>query len=104
MGFTVTSREHGVMRLSLRMPAGEERRSLKAARYELLSRRVSDAMTREVVTVGPETPLRDVEALFEQHGFNGVPVVDGGGALLGFLSKLDMLRAFAFSTLSIVPH
>lgn len=72
--------------------------------YEFLSRRVSDAMTREVVTVDPETPLRDVEALFERHGFNGVPVVDGSGALLGFLTKLDMLRAFAFSTLSIVPH
>jgi CBS domain-containing protein len=72
--------------------------------YAFLSLRVSDAMTREVITVGPETPLRDVEALFERHGFNGVPVVDASGALLGFLTKLDLLRACAFSTQSIVPH
>lgn len=72
--------------------------------YEFLNYRVSDVMTREVITVGPETPLADVEAIFERHGFNGVPVVDDAGALLGVLTKLDMLRAFAFTPLSIVPH
>ena len=72
--------------------------------YEFLTLRVSDAMTRDVITIGPETPLRDVEALFERHGFNGVPVVDANGTLLGFLTKLDLLRACAFSPRSIVPH
>ena len=72
--------------------------------YEFLTLRVSDAMTRDVITIRPETPLCDVEALFERHGFNGVPVVDASGTMLGFLTKLDLLRACAFSTESIVPH
>ena len=61
-------------------------------------------MTRDVVSVSAETPLREVEELFERHNFNGVPVVDGHGMLLGLLTKLDMLRAFAFTADSIVPH
>jgi CBS domain-containing protein len=61
-------------------------------------------MTRDVVTVAPNTPLREVELLFEKHGFNGVPVVASGGALLGMLTKLDVLRAFAFTTATVVPH
>ena len=72
--------------------------------YAFLSRLVKDVMTRDVVTVSPKTPLREVELLFERHGFNGVPVVDGAGRLLGMLTKFDTLRAFQFSTASIVPR
>lgn len=61
-------------------------------------------MTRDVVTVRPETPLAEVEAIFERHNFNVVPVTDGAGCLLGFLTKLDLLQAFAFTPRSIVPH
>ena len=72
--------------------------------YAFLDRLVKDVMTRDVVTVSPRTPLREVELLFERHGFNGVPVVDAGGGLLGMLTKFDTLRAFQFSTASIVPR
>jgi CBS domain-containing protein len=72
--------------------------------YAFLSRLVKDVMTRDVVTVTPKTALQQVELLFEKHGFNGVPVVDGGGMLLGMLTKFDTLRAFQFSPASIVPR
>ena len=72
--------------------------------YAFLSRLVKDVMTRDVVTVTPKAALQQVELLFERHGFNGVPVVDGGGRLLGMLTKFDTLRAFQFSTASIVPR
>jgi CBS domain-containing protein len=72
--------------------------------YAFLSRLVKDVMTRDVVTVTPKAPLREVELLFETHGFNGVPVVDGAGRLLGMVTKFDTLRAFQFVPASIVPR
>jgi CBS domain-containing protein len=72
--------------------------------YEFLRVSVADAMTRDPVVIGPETTLREAEALFERHSFNGLPVVDPGGRLLGILTKLDVLRAFRFTPDSIVPH
>jgi CBS domain-containing protein len=72
--------------------------------YAFLSRLVKHVMTRDVVTVTPKAALQQVELLFEKHGFNGVPVVDGGGRLLGMLTKFDTLRAFQFAPASIVPR
>lgn len=71
--------------------------------YEFLRYRVADAMTANPITVTPETTLADLEALFSQHDFNGVPVVDAGGALAGFATKLDMLKAFRFRPDAMVP-
>jgi len=106
MGFAVSDGSHGVVRLSLPIPAHEAHAGSPRERapYCFLSFRASDAMTRDVVTVRPETPLSEVENLFERHAFNGVPVLDEAGVLVGVLTKLDMLRAFAFNPRSIVPH
>jgi IMP dehydrogenase len=40
-------------------------------------------------TVGPETPLREVDALRRQEGFSTFPVVDGNGCLLGLITRRD---------------
>jgi CBS domain-containing protein len=77
---------------------------LSVPSYGFLDRLARDVMTRDVVTVSPRTRLRDVELLFEGCGFNGVPVVDSRGQLLGMLTKFDTLRAFKFTTSSIVPR
>ncbi len=53
--------------------------------------RIQDVMTRSVITVGPETPLREVAALLDQHRISGVLVVDGDGKLLGVVSEADFL-------------
>lgn len=52
--------------------------------------KVSDVMKREVVTVAPETPVRDVAAILSERGISGVPVVDGG-AVVGVVSEADVL-------------
>jgi CBS domain-containing protein len=51
-----------------------------------------DVMTRCPVTLDPFATLADAERLFERHGFNCLPV-HHGEALLGVLTKLDLLRA-----------
>lgn len=53
--------------------------------------RVEDVMTRDVVTVSPETSLRDVAALLSGRGISGAPVVDADGMLLGVVSEGDIL-------------
>ncbi len=52
---------------------------------------VAEAMTRNVVAVSPETPLKDVAAAMVKHGISGVPVVDAGGTVLGVVSEADFV-------------
>ncbi|SEP12724.1 CBS domain-containing protein [Aquisalimonas asiatica] len=71
--------------------------------YEFVQYTAADVMTSRPVTVQPEATVGDAQALFEQHGFNGMPVTDGGGALVGFVTKMDVLRAFTLRPDYIVP-
>ncbi len=52
---------------------------------------VADIMTREVVTVTPETTLREAAITMLQHGVSGLPVVDGEGSLVGIVSEADFV-------------
>ena len=70
--------------------------------YEFLDYVVSDVMSKPV-TVGSDVALSDVERILEQTGFNGLPVVDAG-VLVGFVTSLDLLDAFRFTTDAILPH
>ncbi|WP_435099498.1 CBS domain-containing protein [Arhodomonas sp. AD133] len=72
--------------------------------YEFLHYRVSDAMTRDPVTISQDTTLGELEAIFARNDFNGVPVVDHTGRLEGVATKLDILRAFSFTTAAKIPH
>ncbi|MFE2756972.1 HPP family protein [Actinosynnema sp. NPDC059335] len=54
--------------------------------------RVRDLMTREVVTVSPETPVRDAGALLVARGFTMLPVVDERDDLVGVVTEADVLR------------
>jgi CBS domain-containing protein len=46
-----------------------------------------------VVTVEPNMPLSHAARLLMRHGIGGLPVVDRGGALIGFLSERDIVNA-----------
>jgi CBS domain-containing protein len=51
---------------------------------------VAQLMTKDVLTVTPETPLKEVAALLAAHGISGVPVVVDG-AVVGVVSDADIL-------------
>ena len=53
--------------------------------------RVGEVMTRDVVSVTPETPLKDVAAVLVERGVSGLPVCDTDGAVVGVLSEADLL-------------
>jgi CBS domain-containing protein len=53
--------------------------------------KVQDLMTRSVLTVRPDTPLKDAAALLSEHRISGLPVVDRERRVLGVLSEGDIL-------------
>jgi CBS domain-containing protein len=53
----------------------------------------SDVMTKNVVTVGPETPTRTVAKLLLENGFSAVPVIDDKGAAIGMVSESDLITS-----------
>jgi CBS domain-containing protein len=57
------------------------------------ARRVSDVMTRWVVTASPDTSLGEIADLLEENGIKRVPIVEQG-RILGIVSRADLLRAF----------
>ncbi len=52
---------------------------------------VRDVMSREVISVRPETPLKEVARLLLDHGISGVPVVDDEGTVVGVVSEADFI-------------
>ena len=55
-------------------------------------RKIGEVMTRDVVSVTLDTPLKEVVELMERHRIKRVPVLDGE-VLVGILSRADLLRA-----------
>lgn len=55
----------------------------------LLTLKVKDAMTRQVVCVSKDQTLSEAACLFFSQGISGAPVVDGTGRCVGVLSAID---------------
>ena len=59
---------------------------------EVQEMKARDIMTKDIMTVSPDTPVRKVAELMVTHGLCSVPVVDASGAVLGMVSEGDLLR------------
>lgn len=53
--------------------------------------KVKDVMTREPITVSPDTQLRELAHLITEHQISGVPVIDEAGRCVGVVSEADLL-------------
>ena len=54
--------------------------------------KAQDVMTRDVITIDPDSTVLQAARLMLQHHVSGLPVVDGNGNLVGVLSEGDFLR------------
>ena len=54
---------------------------------------VESIMTRDLVTIAPDTTLSEIRTLLREHGFRHLLVVDESGNLCGILSDRDVLQA-----------
>jgi CBS domain-containing protein len=70
---------------TLNVEAGEVR--------DVLARRVADVMNTPVVAATPVTDIRRIAQVMLERDVDGVPVVSDSGALLGFISRSDILLA-----------
>jgi CBS domain-containing protein len=51
----------------------------------------SDIMTREVITVLPETTVQQLAKIFASHGISGAPVVNQEGLVVGVVTESDLI-------------
>jgi CBS domain-containing protein len=58
------------------------------------SRKVSDVMTRNVITATPETQLTAIATLLEKNRIKRVPIIEDG-SLVGIVSRANLLQALA---------
>ena len=72
--------------------------------YDFIYYQVRDVMTSRPVTVTKDVTLSYVETVLEEHDFNGLPVVDESHKIIGMMTKLDLLKSFAFTEKSKIPH
>ena len=49
-----------------------------------------EAMTKDVITIGPSTTVREIAALLVQHRISAVPVVSDDGRAIGIVSQTDL--------------
>lgn len=54
---------------------------------------VSDVMTPDPHTIGPDATLEDAATLLHTHDVSRLPVVDDGGRLVGLVARGDVIRA-----------
>jgi len=84
-------------RQSLNLGVEDLARLIGAAEMQAASHRAdpltaADIMSRDLVTVHPDTPLSEVADLFRLHAFTSLPVVDGDGRFLGVIFQLHLIR------------
>jgi CBS domain-containing membrane protein len=51
-----------------------------------------DLMSRDLISVSHDTPLREAGRLLLLHQISGLPVIEPGGTCVGVLSATDLLR------------
>ena len=56
--------------------------------------RVKDCMTKEVLTVKPQTTLAELNRIFKKHSYEVLPVVDDDNNLVGLVDKAVLLTIF----------
>lgn len=56
-----------------------------------------DIMSTPVISVGPDTPVKDIAALLFEKRISGVPVLDAG-RLVGLVSEGDLLHRYEIGT------
>jgi CBS domain-containing protein len=63
-----------------------------------------DIMTSNVITVAPQTPVKNLARILTKNHISGVPVLDRKGKLLGIVSEADLIAKRGRLAKSIMSH
>jgi CBS domain-containing protein len=83
------------VRLELARDLGEAELREMLARLEARGRTARDVMTPDPVTIRGTASLRDAAEVMARRRLKRLPVVDDSGALVGIVSRVDLLRTAA---------
>ena len=53
--------------------------------------RVAEVMTRDVISIREDAPVREIAQLLNRHRISGLPVCDGDGHMVGVVSEFDLI-------------
>nr|WP_290668077.1 CBS and ACT domain-containing protein [Ardenticatena sp.] len=62
--------------------------------YLLSQLKIEELMTRNVITVTPDTPIEEAANLMVTNKVGGLPVVDENDAVVGIITETDIFKAF----------
>ena len=86
--------------IRLYLPSKATSLSIWEVNYLLARLRVSEVMSRTVITIGPDREAADAARLMLGHRIGGLPVVDNG-LVIGIVTETDIVRAFAESAAKV---
>lgn len=87
-------------RLSLQGELAEANQQQELAVLRAKGRTAGDLMTTPVITVLATAPLRDAVDNMVNHNLKRLPVVTNTGQLIGWISRIDVLRALEYHQLA----
>ncbi|MEX3314188.1 HPP family protein [Sulfitobacter sp. PS-8MA] len=67
----------------------------EAAQHRFDGTSCADVMTRDLITVGPKTSLKEAAQLLRKHRIKSLPVVEAGSTLRGVILQADLLGLIA---------
>ena len=73
---------------------GDKKHSISREIEQVLNLQARDIMTKPVVTVSPETEVSEAARIFSDEHINPLPVVASDGALVGIISRADIVKLF----------
>lgn len=62
--------------------------------YLLSKLKLTDLMTRKVISVTPGTPIQDAASLMLKHKVGGLPVLDENQHVVGVITETDIFKVF----------
>jgi acetoin utilization protein AcuB len=62
--------------------------------YLLSKLKVSDVMTKKVITVLENTPIEDTARIMVDNKIGGLPVVDASNSVVGIITETDIFKTF----------
>lgn len=72
----------------------ESGRSLAAEFAKTHGLKAQDVMTTDVLTAGPDTPVRELADMMERNGVKRIPIV-ADGQVVGIVSRANLVQALA---------
>lgn len=80
-----------LLRISFADAVEDDEEEIETTVYDMFS--IEHVMTKKVVSVSPETSIREVATIFTQNEFHALPIVSHDN-LIGIVTTTDVIRYF----------